>query len=695
MPFTAPASDYQELNDRYFLDRSVDYAQQLLQNEEYLSVLYKSAVYQVKECQKGGFDAKALNSPFMSIAAEKFNYEDPALDSLSSSQRYLAWKNYEEKEFQRRLGIVSDVRSKLISEANSTQKQRMFRNDLEEALRYYSKKDWDMANLLFIRLLEDYHYNTIDDVFYYQIETNLQLNFKDSALNYIYQLLQNYPQSQYRPQAYLRASEILTSLSKGREQIRLYQAYAGENFPGDPIKMGGVYVRAAHAEMDLGHYVPAVDLLKRVDPKNSFYLSSRYLLADCYTALHNWDESITVLNEMVNVKQGDLPFLRWRMLTDEARIKLAYTHYENGDYKQAAELFNHVTANSPFYDRAMIGKAWINFQLDDYQATIKTTEEMLNFYPLSTEIYEANSLAGYCYEQMGDKNSSMACFHDVLEAGVGRSRLQNFLEERRRIMDALSELQPYEASVFASNNEQAYKEYRRARDLLEIGLKRIDLAQLLEVNSQMRALVAERVVLDSLLNVQFALMDKIDKSGNRNLMGEFVILEDRIYAMMEDLKIIGAEKVKDTPLYYQEAQIGFINTVADSLSAQIERETASLVATIKTTDQMRQSAIEQGQLQKAQNYGMELDNLNGSLEQSYLGHSDAEASHRPVLKTRVDRWSDFCFNRYAMGGLEFDQLEQKYNRLDSIDEYLSRLDDILANRHPKTEAGDQTAPQSP
>ncbi|MCX6641314.1 MAG: tetratricopeptide repeat protein [bacterium] len=677
------------------MDRSVDYARQLLQNEEYLSILYKCTAEEVKARREESLDPQLLNSPFWTLQPKLFDENDPSFDSTTFAQRYNLWKDFEDSEYQRRLQIIADIRQRLIESSTSVQKQRMFRRELKEALERYGQQDWDMASSLFDRLLNDFGYKTLDDILFYQSEVNYKLKYYEAALNTIFQLLQQYPQSQFRPRCYDRGSEILTRLGKGRELINFANNYLNEGAPGDPAQMGGIYVRAAHAEMDIGHYQPAIDILGKVSAKSPYYLASRYLLADCLSALKDWPGSIQVLNDMVNMKQGALAFDRWRMLTDEARIKLAYTYYENGEYDKAADLFSAVNANSPFFDRAMLGKAWISFQLDNYQEAIGKTEEMLNFYPLSTEIYEAGSLAGYCYEQMGDKTTAMGYFLDVLEAGVGRSRLQNFLEEKRRISDALSELESLEMGVFTSANEQVYREYRRARDLLQIGLKRIDLAQLLEANSQMRGLVAERVILDSLLNVQFKLVDQIDQSKNRHLMGEFVILEDRIYNMLGRLNTIGQEKVKQTPLYYQEAQIGYINSVADSLSAQIERETANLVSASQKTDQLRQQAVQSGRLEQSLKISTQLDGLDNSLDQTYLNHALSEASRRPVLKTRVDRWSDFSFNRYAMGGLEFDELQRKYDRIERIEEYISRLDDILQRRQSQTAPADSQTPQSP
>jgi hypothetical protein len=72
-----------------------------------------------------------------------------------------------------------------------------------------------------------------------------------------------------------------------------------------------------------------------------------------------------------------------------------------------------------------------------------------------------------------------------------------------------------------------------------------------------------------------------------------------------------------------------------------------------------------------------LNQLQEVLNRSYLNHVLAENSRRPVLKTRVDRWSDFSFSRYAMGGMEFDELERRYERLKQVEDYIATLDVML------------------
>jgi len=56
------------------------------------------------------------------------------------------------------------------------------------------------------------------------------------------------------------------------------------------------------------------------------------------------------------------------------------------------------------------------------------------------------------------------------------------------------------------------------------------------------------------------------------------------------------------------------------------------------------------------------------------------AYQRPTLQTRVDYWSDFSFCRYAMDGLDLEELERKWERLREVEDYLATLDELMEQR---------------
>ncbi len=679
------APNFQEMTQKYYLDRSLDFVQEILLKEEVLAVLYKCTAKEVKARKKEGLIPALLESPLWKVESAPLNREEPSLQNAPLAQRYQVWVNYEDQEYSRRFELVMHLRSELIKNGSAAQNDRMFRRELEKALHFYGRAEWDLARLLFDRLLEDYNFHNLDDILYYQSQSCMQLQLLDCALDYCNRLITTCPDSKYRPQSYDLATSILQAYGSGREIRKLYASYLQEGSPGDPVLMGGVHVRAARAEVDLGHYQVAADILARVPQKSSYYLVSRYLLADCWAALEDWPHAVEALAAMAAMKQEKMPYERWRLLTDEARIKLAFIYYKWGDYDKAATYFDQVRSNSPFYDRVLLGHAWIAFQLDNYQETIAQSEELLKLYPTSTEIYEASSLAGYCYEQMGDKNAAYAHFLEVLEAGVGRSQLQSFLEERRRLSESMADLQALEEEVFSSQDEKLFSDYKRARNQLWICQQRLGLAELLQVNARMRSMVEERTALDSLLAAQAVLEKSLSLAENAGFISQFLNIEDRIYTCLGHLKAVGKEQLKSTPLYYKEAQVGYINTRTDSLANRLENEIVNLISSIQSVQNLKQAARDKADPTDCLQLGLRLDHLEAVLDKSYLSKTETFSARRPVLKTRVDRWSDFSFNRYAMGGMDLEELDRKYERLQQVEDYINTLDELLDLRKKESQ----------
>lgn len=180
--------------------------------------------------------------------------------------------------------------------------------------------------------------------------------------------------------------------------------------------------------------------------------------------------------------------------------------------------------------------------------------------------------------------------------------------------------------------------------------------------------------------------EEIESSNNADMISDFIDLQDRIYALMDRLKLVGEQRVKATPLYYHEAQVGFINTMADSITTNLSVEIDHLVTTIEENGKLYKEALETNQVEKSINYGLKIDQLKKILNDSYVNYTLAEQSRRPVLQTRVDRWSDFSFSRYAMGGMEFDELDRMYERMKQVESYISTLDDMLERSGAETDS---------
>lgn len=679
-PIPSAAQDFQELRTRYFIDRSVEYAEKLLLKEEILGVLYHCTAAEIEVRKDDGIDPSLLSVPCANLEAQQFDRNAPEMADAGIAERYRLWVDFEEKEYQRRLQAILALRAALIEAAVPQQKQRMFRRELNYALKYYADSNWDPARIFFDRLLDDYNYREVDDILFYQSQVCFQQGQFGAALGYLLTLIEGSPQSKYRPRSYDQASEILSELNDDRGLIELYNVYLNEGSPGQPAEMGGMHVRAARARVNYGHYRLAVTTLERVDPNSPYYLASLYLLAECLALQEDWTRAVDVLTKMLRIKRGVLPYDRWRLLNDEARVKLAYIYYQWGDYQEASRLFKQVKSNSPFYDRVLLGYAWIAFQLDNYEEGVRRSEELLRFYPYSSEAYEAGSLAGYCYEQMGEEAVAMAHFFSVLEAGVGQSKLQAFMKERQRLTEALNQLRALEETAFSSDDEALFETYKNLRNVLEINQKKVSLAELLEVNARMRALVAERVLLDKLTRDADRVEENVMLNDDAALVDRFLHLDGRLQSILEELETMRIEQMKSTPLYYHEAYIGHLNTVADSLSSRVESEIDSLIVSIALTERLYREALDNGQPEQCLAFGLQIDRYNEALNQSYEYHAVSEIAKRPALKTRVDRWSDFSFHRFAMGGMEFEELDRKYERLKQVEDYILTLMEMLEVR---------------
>jgi hypothetical protein len=201
------------------------------------------------------------------------------------------------------------------------------------------------------------------------------------------------------------------------------------------------------------------------------------------------------------------------------------------------------------------------------------------------------------------------------------------------------------------------------------------------------------VLLDKLIGETGALEEDVILADDAALIARFLKLEDRIQFMLAGLETMRKDQMVSTPLYYREACLGHLNETADSLSVRIEVEIASLRSSIAETDRLFQEALAAGDPERALQFGLRLENDREALNQSYEIHTASEEAIKPALKTRVERWSDYSFSRFAMGGMEFEELDRKVERLKQVEDYILTLVEMLEKReleNPSSEVPDSS-----
>ncbi|MFH1861385.1 MAG: tetratricopeptide repeat protein [bacterium] len=688
-PVTGGASDFQELSDQFFLDRSADFAQELILKEQTLTVLYQSVVAELKSRRLECSTAEVVNFDIPQFESDPFDLNDPAYEHKPLAERYRLWMDFEENEFQQRSQDVNQIRQALIQSASSAQKLRMFRYELQQALTFYSRQEWKIASLLLDHLLNDYSYRTVDDILFYQGEACLQLGYEVVALDYLMQILNGYPKSSFRPQAYQRAALIHHNLGSERSLLLLYNIYIQEGMPGDENVQGEMHLRAAQVEATSNNPENAIQCLQRTPPESSYYLPARYLMADCHITLQQWEPAAEVLKGILAGDWKGLVCKNWSALLEEARLKLALIYSETGDYDQAKAVLAEFKTNSPLYDRVMLGKAWIAYRLDRHEKAVRQLAELLRCYPHSPEIYEASSLLGHCYNELGDQDAALDYFMQVLEAGVSQASLKDYQKEKFINQQLRSNVVSLEEPIFLSQDEELFQRYRTIRNLLEINARRLQLAELVEVNSFMREIVTERARLAKLLDEHAELESDLISMENAALISDFMQLENRILNIMEQLNQVGLEQSENVPLYYHEAQTEYRNSLANEINKQFNAEIYRLTASQTATQAILRQGIgeiEQDARLKIQN---QLDDVHRMLLESYARQSEIQNARRQTMTSRLERWSNFSFMRYAMSGRSFDDLDKKYERIRKLDDYISALDEIIARRKVQDQPNDK------
>jgi len=129
---------------------------------------------------------------------------------LTVSERFMQWKAARMAQFQVGFTRYKILHDKLIHLATPKQRDRMLEIEISDALLAYADGKYELAGMMFDRILSDYqdYYPNLDGVVFYRSEANFANNYYDEAQKGYLEVVNNYPDSKFLGQCYLRLLAI-------------------------------------------------------------------------------------------------------------------------------------------------------------------------------------------------------------------------------------------------------------------------------------------------------------------------------------------------------------------------------------------------------------------------------------------------------------------------------------------------------
>jgi len=669
---------FQAYTQMYFARRDLDFALEMTLRESFLTWLYEGVNREVAERSKEDpIGTLSAVSPPELAGFDELTYAYPdSLDEAPLRIRYVAWEGYLRNEFNHKYLQARLIKDRLIQSGTPEQRRRMFKNDLESSFISYRDGMYRETILKYDELIDRYGYTDLGDIAFFRGEAYLAIQLYEPALADYQYVVDHSTEPWYR----LRSLERLISLvgdrgnaaavSKYWKQYDTEATVKGEDYWATADLAGRYLLAKGEWEVARGIF----DLIPLDSPQGQV---AAVRAADCQTALLNLDDASARYTAILKPEKGkkSLP----ENLVAEANLKLGYIDYLKGDFDKAYSKLSAIKAEGDVGERAEIGSIWALYRLSAYPQVITRAEKYITDHPQSQYLYEARSLIGFADEMMGQSGGALDNYKIIMSALDDRQDFHDYNYELKAISTNLGRLEQLEEAIFLGGERELFGEYIAVRKKLNSLTDGVRFVRAIKSTPFLKDIIREQKELYEVFAQQGALEQDIYEAQDTKLHDKY---QDAIGSLTDIGSQLSAGVkyyMKQRTLIQREEDKRYEIQTSDSLKKSLEREWESTRQAMALTKQYLESSENTDAKTMIDLAGVEIE-LTGLQDRILKVQSELRKYGQDVVTSNLDEWSDFAYQRYTYGGLNFDFLYSRENRLGELDDYIQQINGLLQDR---------------
>jgi outer membrane protein assembly factor BamD (BamD/ComL family) len=675
-----PTALFQTHTDIYLFRRSLDFESEIILQEAFLTWLYQGITKEADQRRKEDW-VKTLEAfgPIDLATFEDSAYFLPAeLDSAPSRVRYNKWEELQREKYAQKYIQARHVKDNLIKTANPEQRHRMFTFDLEMAILSYHYQRYYEAILRFNEVVERYGYQNLTDIYFYRGESYFAISIYNQAFNDYDYVINNSDDNDLIKKTYKRLIAIEGDRGDSRRVATLWTKY--EEVTGAEKKDDYWLVcdMTARYQMAMQKWTIAQELFDRIPAKRDNFAEAKNLAADCALAqldLEDAKNRFTLIAEKEIKGKGFTTERR-----QEAVLKLGYIHYLNGDYELAIDALKKIDLEGELRQKAIIIAAWSNFKLHDYGQVIELCDDFLEKYSDSQYFYEIFCLLGYSEEVLGREENAVREYEKVMVAVDDRREYHDINYEKNTVAVRIGELQRLEPTLFLEGREEMFQSYQKLRDELRAIFERLRLTEGIKGSPEIVEILEEQKELHRVFKELTEIEDSLFASDDSRLTREYDKMYSQIMNMASKLKSGLTWHMQQKTLIQREEEGNYQGRSADSLRTRFVNEWNSTEASLERVRDLINSAQSVNDKDMLKELGAVELGLMGIQNKLMHIRTNLEEIPNTSLNSNLDWWSWFAYQRHSTAGLALDYLYMREDRVKELNEYINRINDIIADR---------------
>ncbi|PID28236.1 MAG: hypothetical protein CR982_04595 [Candidatus Cloacimonadota bacterium] len=500
-------------NGRDFKNKSLDIynlyldnlitSKDMILNERFLIFLNNNLISAMKKLEKNQIKISFPSEDRLNNLLETNSSINVSKNSLNIAKDYEELKDKELKEYHIKLLKARLLKSHILKNVTKELKFEMFNDDLYFALRMYSKRDFELSELLFKEIIDSYGYSNISDVLFFRGESLLHESRFTESQSIFREILESYPNSEYYKEA-LERFILVSFIKKDNVDLMLqkYRDYKEDLKDREPLSSETDYLLALSLYQKISKFVisdrslesenikksidDAMEELSKVKEINGMVPMSKYLKANLLSILKRYDEAEYIYKLLYKNKY--LLSLE-RDIYDDCLLKRCYIMYnrmeaENREknekivilpsteenLRKKMEIFtllSNLNEDSPIFENGIIAKAWIETNFGEYKKSNELIDYLFNVNPKTELYFEANTLKGYNNDALGLRNEINQGFESVLDLHSKFFESQKNRDERIEVIKLIAKNYALSSKILGSeDSETNYKNYFEIKDEL-------------------------------------------------------------------------------------------------------------------------------------------------------------------------------------------------------------------------------------
>jgi len=672
---------YRAYSEFYFLRRDIEFTLEMTLRESFLAWLYQGIAQEAS--------SRAADAPSATLDAISppelagYNESEYAVGEIPADAplriRYAAYMNYLHSEFNHKYLQARLIKDRLIENATHEQCKRMFKRDTESAMLAYRDELYRDAILRFDECINAYGYVDVADIVFYRAETYLALHLYELAFaDYLY-VIEKSSDAKLRVVALERLIPLVGDRGDISVMLEFWTQYQTE-FGPQSAKYWTMAELAARYLFASSRWSEARAIFMSIPTNSPNYMEAQLRAGDCSLALIDLDDARARFTSLVDMPVGKNGGIKaFAVIKREAQIRLGYINYMRGEYDLAFANFSRIKGDDDLAEHSELMSIWSLYKLNSYTNVQQLCNEFITAHPNSQYLYEAKCLLGFAQEMMGGADNALKDYRSVMGALDDRQDFHDFNYELKAIAEALGELNRMEEMIFMAGESDLFPDYLALRQKLSSLTNGVKLARAIKTTPMLTEILKEQVALGELFAEQQAFEQQLYEAQDTKLFNEYRNIVDGLMDSGSELSAAVRFYMKQKSLIQREQDQQFEALMVDTLRNRLEREWAMTreALNLLRAERTRIGITDPSALVDLS--GLEVD-LTALQDRILKVRNDLKKLGQDRVKSNLDEWSDFAYQRYTFGGLNFDNFYAQQHRLDALDRYIQQTGQILRER---------------